>query len=128
MNLLGINSYNYKKEMEYHVSRYNAFKRNFQGSIHFFHCLINSVYEEIVRYEILIKQNYNRAVKIDKEVRKFMKYCLKELVKEMYTPTFNLQFPQFAKSVHRRIIISRWRKNHLNKRFRLQSGRFSRAH
>ena len=80
MNSLTMDSVNYKKELDFLISRYNSLIRNFHGNFHMFHSLLNIVYEKIVRYENLFIENYNRAVKIDKEVRKFLKYFIKILV------------------------------------------------
>ena len=82
-NSLTMDSVNFKKEFDYHVSQYNSLIRNFQGSYHSFHSLINNEYEQAVRYQHLIKENYKRGVAIDKEERKFRKYYLKSLGMEM---------------------------------------------
>ena len=74
-----MNSVNYDKEFECHVSQYNFLIRNYQGGgIHIFHSLINSEYEQVVRYENLKSQTFRRAVTFYNELRKFEKYYLKE--------------------------------------------------
>ena len=80
INSLAMDSVKYNKKIDIHVSQYNSLIRNFHGNFHMFHSLLNIVYEKIVRYENLFIENYNRAVKIDKEVRKFLKYFIKILV------------------------------------------------
>ena len=101
MNSLTMDCVKYNKKFDIHVSQYNSLIRNYQGgSIHSFHSLINNEYEQVIRYEHLIKENHKRVVAIDKEVRTFMKYYLKSVAKEMYTAA--LQFPIFANYVHRR--------------------------
>ena len=79
INLLELNSVNYHKEFEYHVSHYNSLIINYQGEgIHSFHSLLNSEYEQVVRYENLKSQTFRRAVTFYNELRKFEKYYLKE--------------------------------------------------
>ena len=100
-NSLTMDSVNLKKEFDSHVSQYNSLIRNYQGgSIHSFHSLINNEYEQVMRYEHLIKENHKRVVAIDREVRTFRKYYLNSLAREMYKAA--LQFPQFAGYVQRR--------------------------
>ena len=126
MNLLALNSVNYDKEFEYHVSQYNFLIRNYQGrGIHSFHSLINSEYEQVVRYENLKSQNFKRAFKFENELRKFMKYCLKGSVEKMYTPAFTLEFPVLACSPYRRKLVSKLRLRHPNLRFTLGRSRTS---
>jgi len=106
MNSLTMDSVKYNKKFDIHVSQYNSLIRIYQGgSIHSFHLLINNEYEQVVRYEYLLRKNYNRAVKIDKEVRKFLKYFIK-----IFVPSFDSSISRRDSYTSRMKVVSKLRK------------------